>query len=240
MGQDSEPTKSLRRNPGGSFVRWVNVDMNEDPPNFSSPNERHVELLLLHESYRTHEDGKACTSIRDAVANDPYSYCGRRLHVALLTKMISIAVLPYYLFIVIFISFCGNATCVMICINIYRLWRLQRSKKMCLIPFLILQVVFFAYDLVLVALFLFAVIHPNCFLSSLIHSPLVDVPVNADHALLCGCLLLVLLLAPLIWTTHVVYIDFLFISQIDEALHLLKEANQKISQDEMSPSRMNF
>uniref|UniRef100_A0A1I7TZR1 Transmembrane protein 159 n=1 Tax=Caenorhabditis tropicalis TaxID=1561998 RepID=A0A1I7TZR1_9PELO len=201
--------------------------------------------FLVSEAERRRRVNQLDTEVHE-LGYDPFSYCGRRVHVLLLTKLISVLTIPFYIAIVIFISFFGNATSVMFSIIILgsvvisTCYGAFRGAKMCLIPFVILQLVFLIYDLILIAILLLAVVFPKMFLSALLRLPLEDIPIGTDQVLLGCSLLLALLLAPLVWTTHVVYIDFLFISQVDETLHMLKEANQKVSQDDVSPNRMMF
>ncbi|CAL2049047.1 unnamed protein product [Caenorhabditis brenneri] len=204
--------------------------MNEDNHESSSSGCDNQIEFLVSEAERRRRVNHLDTEVHE-LGYDPFSYCGRRVHVLLLTKLISVLTIPFYIAIVIFISFFGNATSVMFSVIILgsvvisTCYGAFRGAKMCLIPFVILQLVFLIYDLILIAILLMAVVFPRMFLSALLRLPLEDVPFGTDQVLLGCSLLLALLLAPLVWTTHVVYIDFLFISQVDETLHMLKEVN---------------
>ncbi|CCD61921.2 uncharacterized protein CELE_B0416.3 [Caenorhabditis elegans] len=220
--------------------------MNEDNHESSSSGcDNQIEFLVSEAEQRRRRVNHLDTEVH-GLGYDPFSYCGRRVHVLLLTKLISVLTIPFYVAIIIFISFFGNATSVMFSVIILgsvlisTCYGAFRGAKMCLIPFVIIQLVFLIYDLILITILLLAVVFPKMFLSALLRLPLEDIPFGTDQVLLGCSLLLALLLAPLVWTTHVVYIDFLFISQVDETLHMLKEANQKVSQDDVSPNRMMF
>ncbi|EYC42814.1 hypothetical protein Y032_0516g2794 [Ancylostoma ceylanicum] len=96
--------------------------------------------------------------------NGSYAFCGGRIHVALLTKIISIGVIPFYALILTFMVHFGNATAIMFAIIILgsvavtTIYGAFRGSKLCLVPFIFLQVVFFIYDLVLLGLFSIALL----------------------------------------------------------------------------------
>ncbi|CAB3400243.1 unnamed protein product [Caenorhabditis bovis] len=125
-------------------------------------------------------------------------------------------------------------------VSFFLIYGAFKGSKMCLIPFVILQLVFLVYDLILIILFIIAIFIPHIFISTIIRMPLDELYIATDYSLMTCCFMMVLLVGPLLWSTHVVYIDFLFISQLDETLNLMKEVHQKVSQDEISPNRMIF
>ncbi|PAV74520.1 hypothetical protein WR25_21029 [Diploscapter pachys] len=172
---------------------------------------------------------------------DQFSYCGGRIHAVLLTKIISLLILPLYLLLLIFISYFGNATSIMFALLILgsvggtTVYGAFQGSKMCLIPFLFLQTLLFAYDVFLIGLLLYAALRPDSFLSQMLIPTLSVLPLSSTVCLLFFALLLALLLPPLLWTTHVVYVDFLFISELDEYMEIWKE-----KEADLSPSRLNF
>ncbi|ETN82663.1 hypothetical protein NECAME_01948 [Necator americanus] len=77
--------------------------------------------------------------------NGSYAFCGGRIHVALLTKIISIGVIPFYALILMFMIHFGNATAIMFAIIILgsvavtTIYGAFRGSKLCLVPFIFLQ-----------------------------------------------------------------------------------------------------
>ncbi|CAI5455199.1 unnamed protein product [Caenorhabditis angaria] len=223
--------------------------MNEEHNESSSSGCEHQIEILVSADATTNKRQKTNKHVETEVHElgyDPFSYCGRRIHVLLLTKLVTIFTIPFYLSIILFISIFGNGVSIMFACIILgsvifsAIYGAFHGAKMCLVPFVILQLVFLIYDVILICLLLITAVFPSLYISNLIAQELNMPPFPLIQVLFGWCLLLTLLLAPLVWTTHVVYIDFLFITHVDEMLHLLKEANQKVSQDDASPNRTYF
>ncbi|EPB77390.1 hypothetical protein ANCCEY_03543 [Ancylostoma ceylanicum] len=110
--------------------------------------------------------------------NGSYAFCGGRIHVALLTKIISIGVIPFYALILTFMVHFGNATAIM-----------------------------------------FAIIILVLLVTSIV--------------LLCA-------LVPILWIAYVVYLDILFIAELDRGLEFMRELNENASNDDVTPKLNNF
>ncbi|WKY15474.1 hypothetical protein Q1695_000730 [Nippostrongylus brasiliensis] len=168
--------------------------------------------------------------------NGSYAFCGGRVHVALLTKIISIGMIPFYALILTFMIHFGNATAIMFAIIILgsvattTVYGAFRGSKLCLVPFVFLQVVFFIYDLVLLGLFSIALLRTE-------RSESLNEFVSV---LLVASIFLLFSLPPIIWIAYVVYLDILFIAELDRGLEFLRELNENASGDDMTPKINNF
>lgn len=176
--------------------------------------------------------------------NGSYAFCGGRVHVALLTKIISIGMIPFYALILTFMVHFGNATAIMFAIIILgsvattTVYGAFRGSKLCLVPFVFLQVVFFIYDLVLLGLFSIALLRTERS-ESLVYTVHVD-SVSPQIVLLVASVLLLFALPPIIWIAYVVYLDILFIAELDRGLEFLRELNENASGDDTAPKANNF
>lgn len=163
---------------------------------------------------------------------------------ALLTKIISIGMIPFYALILTFMVHFGNATAIMFAIIILgsvattTVYGAFRGSKLCLVPFVFLQVVFFIYDLVLLGLFSIALLRTERS-ESLVYTVHVD-SVSPQIVLLVASVLLLFALPPIIWIAYVVYLDILFIAELDRGLEFLRELNENASGDDTAPKANNF
>ncbi|EYC42815.1 hypothetical protein Y032_0516g2794 [Ancylostoma ceylanicum] len=177
--------------------------------------------------------------------NGSYAFCGGRIHVALLTKIISIGVIPFYALILTFMVHFGNATAIMFAIIILgsvavtTIYGAFRGSKLCLVPFIFLQVVFFIYDLVLLGLFSIALLRSEKS-ASLVYTIYVTDSVSPQIVLLVTSIVLLCALVPILWIAYVVYLDILFIAELDRGLEFMRELNENASNDDVTPKLNNF
>ncbi|VDK47387.1 unnamed protein product [Cylicostephanus goldi] len=164
--------------------------------------------------------------------NDAYAFCGGRIHVALLTKIISVGVLPMYALILLFMVYFGNATAIMFAliilgsVAITTVYGAFKGSKMCLVPFVFLQVVFFIYDLVLLGLFTMALLQSDFALQSY--------AVLKTDILLIASVVLLSSLPPTAWIAYIAYLDILFIAELDRGLELVRELNGNATNEDLT------
>ncbi|VDP44170.1 unnamed protein product [Heligmosomoides polygyrus] len=101
-----------------------------------------------------------------------------------------------------------------------------------------MMVVFFIYDLVLLGLFSIALLRTERS-ESLVYTVHVD-SVSPQIVLLVASVLLLFALPPIIWIAYVVYLDILFIAELDRGLEFLRELNENASGDDTAPKANNF
>ncbi|KAL6725094.1 hypothetical protein Aduo_019911 [Ancylostoma duodenale] len=163
----------------------------------------------------------------------------------LLTKIISIGVIPFYALILTFMVHFGNATAIMFAIIILgsvavtTIYGAFRGSKLCLVPFIFLQVVFFIYDLVLLGLFSIALLRSEKS-ASLVYTIYVTDSVSPQIVLLVTSIVLLCALVPILWIAYVVYLDILFIAELDRGLEFMRELNENASNDDATPKLNNF
>ncbi|CAJ0610511.1 unnamed protein product [Cylicocyclus nassatus] len=171
--------------------------------------------------------------------NDVYAVCGGRIHVALLTKIISVGVLPMYVLILLFMVYFGNATAIMFAliilgsVAITTVYGAFKGCKMCLVPFIFLQVVFFIYDLVLLGLFTIALLQSDSFaLQS--YAVYGSDSISPNTILLITSLVLLSALPPAAWIAYIAYLDILFIAEVDRGLELIRELNGNATNEDLT------
>ncbi|EYC42816.1 hypothetical protein Y032_0516g2794 [Ancylostoma ceylanicum] len=206
-------------------------------------------LLLVKVGGALHEAApitrEYLTLLSQNYENGSYAFCGGRIHVALLTKIISIGVIPFYALILTFMVHFGNATAIMFAIIILgsvavtTIYGAFRGSKLCLVPFIFLQVVFFIYDLVLLGLFSIALLRSEKS-ASLVYTIYVTDSVSPQIVLLVTSIVLLCALVPILWIAYVVYLDILFIAELDRGLEFMRELNENASNDDVTPKLNNF
>ncbi|VDL70145.1 unnamed protein product [Nippostrongylus brasiliensis] len=100
-------------------------------------------------------------------------------------------------------------------------------------------VVFFIYDLVLLGLFSIALLRTERS-ESLVYTVYVAESISPQIVLLVASIFLLFSLPPIIWIAYVVYLDILFIAELDRGLEFLRELNENASGDDMTPKINNF
>ncbi|CAI4226007.1 unnamed protein product [Auanema sp. JU1783] len=204
-------------------------------------------LLNSNDPTEPHDDGyEYLTGLPDEEGTVKYSFCCRRVHVVIMTKIISIITIPFYLAVTLFIWHFGNElaflfTAIIIgSVIVFSIHGAFKGSKMCLIPYIFLQTLFVIYDIVLVGICIYGSINHKSFLARLVEAEILRFGFfdnfHSQIGLLVLSLILTLLLLPLVWTIHVVYLDFLFIAEVDEMLDYIREVNENCSKDDTSPT----
>ncbi|XGW35454.1 hypothetical protein V3C99_019016 [Haemonchus contortus] len=177
--------------------------------------------------------------------NGSYAFCRGKIHVAFLTKIISIGVIPFYGLILTFMIYFGNATAIMFAtiilgsVAITTVYGAFRGSKLCLVPFVFLQVVFFIYDLVLLGLLAIALLRTERN-ESLVYTVHVSDSVSSHIVLLVASIFLLCALPPIVWAAYVVYLDILFIAELDRGLEFMRELHENNSGEDAAPKLATF
>ncbi|GMR33019.1 hypothetical protein PMAYCL1PPCAC_03214, partial [Pristionchus mayeri] len=162
-----------------------------------------------------------------------YYYCCGSGHVTVLTRWIGVIMIPIYMLITIFMCLVGTATIVLFTIlllssiSVSTIYGSLTGSKLCLIPFLFLQVILMLYSAVLFSIFTAALAGAAPFLMPAIETGGWLSQPTAVLLLACSSVIVFVFLAV---TTHIVFLDYLFIQELDETLQVLEQV-QAAKQD---------
>ncbi|GMT03497.1 hypothetical protein PENTCL1PPCAC_25671, partial [Pristionchus entomophagus] len=162
-----------------------------------------------------------------------YYYCCGSGHVTVLTRWIGVIMIPIYLLITLFMCMVGTATIVLFTILLLSsisastIYGSLTGSKLCLIPFLFLQVILMLYSAVLFSIFTAALAGAAPFLMPVIETGGLLSQPTAVLLLACSSVVIFCFLAV---TTHIAFLDYLFIQELDETLQVLEQV-QAAKQD---------
>ncbi|CAJ0934976.1 unnamed protein product, partial [Mesorhabditis belari] len=169
-----------------------------------------------------------------------FYFCGK-CHVATLTKIISLIYLAVYGFLITLLLFVGHATSVMFAALFFgsvaysTIYGAFKGSKLCLIPFLFLQGILIFYALLLLVMCVYAVFYHESYLFTLLNEQHIPFNIHPVNVFIAFISFLLVLIGPLVISAHIVYLDYVFISELDEVLDMVKELNEVMSKDDPSP-----
>ncbi|CAJ0583065.1 unnamed protein product, partial [Mesorhabditis spiculigera] len=169
-----------------------------------------------------------------------YYFCGK-CHVATVTKVISLLYLLVYGGLIALLLCVGNATSVMFAAMFFAsvaystIYGAFKGSKLCLIPFLFLQAILIFYVFLLLVMCSYAAFNHESYLYLQLKPQAIPFGLQPVTVFICLSVLFVILLVPLGISAHIVYLDYVFISELDEVLDMVKELNENMSKDDPSP-----
>ncbi|GMT34511.1 hypothetical protein PFISCL1PPCAC_25808 [Pristionchus fissidentatus] len=204
----------------------------------------HNDAPPIHNRYYPFRGGRLL-AINPYFESSRYYYCCGTGHVTVLTRWIGLVMIPVYIMITLFMCLVGTATVVLFTILLLSsisastIYGSLTGSKLCLIPFLFLQVIFMLYSLVLFSIFTAALAGAAPFLMPVIETGGIVSQPTAVLILACFSVLVFVFLAV---ATHIVFLDYLFIQELDETLQVLEQvqANKQDSDENIGCSKMTI